>query len=888
MKHINNFATFFKAATGHERPHEYQVRLACGERNNASASEWHQCGISCTSHLISVPTGMGKTAAVTLAWLWNRVLRGDESWPRRLIYCLPMRTLVEQTHAEIGQWLGNLAKAYPDNTELAWLVEYSPVILMGGEENNAARREWDIYPEKPAIIIGTQDMLLSRALNRGYGMARARWPMHFALLNNDCLWIMDETQLMDVGLATSAQLQSFRATNTDTWWMSATMQAEWLRSPETSSLLPALIEGTVTSAVPQGITKSLKLIDATDEKGIAALVGATANSLRHTTTLIIVNTVKRAVAVYGALKKDKSLAEISDIYLAHSRFRPIDRQSWRETFLSRNIALTRSRIIVATQVVEAGVDISADTLITEIAPWTSLIQRFGRAARYGGTSDVVVIDVDEKTALPYDYAEIEAAREELRQLEDVSIEALAQHDAALTSDQRAALYPYAPNFLLLQHEINELFDTSADLSGADIDVSRFIRTGEDTDCQIAWVADAPTSDYRPATAELCPVPIRDAHKFTKKHKNAVWHWDYLDRVWQPANEENVYPGMIMVALTTTGGYSQERGFSGEGKEAVPVVSVPGVVQNADAAEEDESLSEMPNWQTIAEHGMITTKVAEEILGILNVDNADHIALLHAARYHDIGKAHPAFQSLLKVEAIPGRLSGVVAKAPSDAWIKPARYKIGDNDVRPGFRHELASALALLLNQDKLASMAVDDFNLLLYLVASHHGKVRVSLQASPHDQKHPVTRSGGKMPVRGVLEGDVLPAILDLPDTQLVLAPASIGLSPITGESWTARVLRLLAHYGPFRLAYLEALLRAADARASKSADSTVVSPTQDIDAAPHPLPAATDAAHYSLPADIDAAPHPLPPDIDAAHYPLPADIDAAQRSQSAKESSTL
>jgi CRISPR-associated endonuclease/helicase Cas3 len=53
-------------------------------------------------------------------------------------------------------------------------------------------------------------MLLSRALNRGYGMSRYRWPMHFGLLNNDCLWVLDETQLMGPGLATACQLETFR------------------------------------------------------------------------------------------------------------------------------------------------------------------------------------------------------------------------------------------------------------------------------------------------------------------------------------------------------------------------------------------------------------------------------------------------------------------------------------------------------------------------------------------------------------------------------------------------------------------------------------------------------------------------------------------------------
>ena len=65
-------------------------------------------------------------------------------------------------------------------------------------------------PERPAILIGTQDMLLSRALMRGYGMGRFGWPIDFGLLHTDTLWVFDEVQLMGAGLATSAQLEAFR------------------------------------------------------------------------------------------------------------------------------------------------------------------------------------------------------------------------------------------------------------------------------------------------------------------------------------------------------------------------------------------------------------------------------------------------------------------------------------------------------------------------------------------------------------------------------------------------------------------------------------------------------------------------------------------------------
>ena len=183
------FDTFFSAATSHE-PYDYQRRLAGGDQ-----------GRTAESLLINIPTGLGKTAAVVLAWLWNRVALPDQSkharWPRRLVYCLPMRTLVEQTRAEVATWLQRLhtnaqeiGLGADSQQELHWLVDHSPVVLMGGEDNPTAKADWDIWPEKSCVLIGTQDMLLSRALNRGYAMSRYRWPMHFGLLNNDSLWLI--------------------------------------------------------------------------------------------------------------------------------------------------------------------------------------------------------------------------------------------------------------------------------------------------------------------------------------------------------------------------------------------------------------------------------------------------------------------------------------------------------------------------------------------------------------------------------------------------------------------------------------------------------------------------------------------------------------------------
>lgn len=60
---MNDFASMFEKATGYKKPHDYQSRLACGDREDKSEDEWLHAGTECTSRLISIPTGMGKTAA---------------------------------------------------------------------------------------------------------------------------------------------------------------------------------------------------------------------------------------------------------------------------------------------------------------------------------------------------------------------------------------------------------------------------------------------------------------------------------------------------------------------------------------------------------------------------------------------------------------------------------------------------------------------------------------------------------------------------------------------------------------------------------------------------------------------------------------------------------
>ena len=203
----------------------------------ASAHAWQADLAAATevrNQLVRIPTGFGKTFGVLGAWLWNRVERANPSWPCRLVWCLPMRVLVEQVAQDVAQALQRVDRL----GDVGEAGRVSVQVLMGGAD--AAR--WQMHPQQPAVLIGTQDMLLSRALNRGYASPRARWPAEFGLLNHDALWVLDEVQLMDVGLATTGQLQAFREQTASegkglrpckSWWMSATLQPQWLAaSPE--------------------------------------------------------------------------------------------------------------------------------------------------------------------------------------------------------------------------------------------------------------------------------------------------------------------------------------------------------------------------------------------------------------------------------------------------------------------------------------------------------------------------------------------------------------------------------------------------------------------------------------------------------------------------------
>jgi len=113
--------------------------------------------------------------------------------------------------------------------------------------------------------------------------------------------------------------------------------------------------------------------------------------------LVIANTVKQAQDIFERLKtlveNDAQHATLKDkIWLLHSRFTQADRDKLETKICGQNGEFqnpkrdseTEGKILVATQVVEASLDIDADVLFTEIAPLDALVQRMGRVLRRYG------------------------------------------------------------------------------------------------------------------------------------------------------------------------------------------------------------------------------------------------------------------------------------------------------------------------------------------------------------------------------------------------------------------------------------------------------------------------------------------------------------------------
>ena len=895
MSFGETFDVFFRDATGFN-PYEWQRQVA-------------RDGLP---EILPVPTGLGKTEGATLAWAWRRVIYKAEDEPLHLVYCLPMRSLVRQTVARLRKYFENLkAAGYP---------EIKVYQLMGG----AIDEEWAGNPDRPWVLVGTQDQLLSRALNRGYSMSRYDWPVHFGLLNQDCRWIIDEVQLMGPGLWTTAQLDWMRRKRFAsvkpclTTWMSATMGTSFLvttdRRKDKCDNVPApnLNFNDPALEARRNASRPIHWAEKNDPKGIAELV--IREHQAGTLSLVVCNTVETARELFQAVPEDKPKI------LLTSRFRRQDRDANEMRLLEFEDRRRRHAgpipedpglICVSTQVMEAGLDISAHHLWSELAPWPSVIQRLGRLSRDGLDNDAKAWFWEtpsvggkgkkkEERIGPYDASDIAAAKKLLCALIPFSgrpfAEAIEQLEQEHGDELRKALEP-KPEPMPRALDVHSLFSTEPDLHGGFTDVSAFVRsTDPDADVTVFWRDWSGKNSAPPKGEELdgpdlnldqegCPVPVFRLQEFLKSQKAAAWTWNEEAEQWERIDRSELRPGMVVMLHREIGGYNSSVGWTGDSKHQL--ASAPRAGRGRMLR--DDARTEVGSWVQLDVHLADAKRHAEEICRALQLEELYRTAVIEAAALHDIGKTHPQWQSVLPSGSDLG--GGPWAKCPgvlaidaaqiSDTIRDPVcalrpqclelasesrrrgrdnvvrlrwavRTKLGIEELeelrgipgvrwaghvafRPGLRHEAASALAMWRRyREGSASYPA----LAVYLAAAHHGKVRTVLRSitDTGDDVFGVPRDPDVINV----DGSAWPMDFSVAKDGAEGQWGNDGFV-LSGTGWTGLVSDLLGPWrtedsshsavvpdsepkrlGPFVLAYLEALVRAADWRASDMPSESV------------------------------------------------------------------
>lgn len=430
----DDFAAFFDEVHDH-KPFPWQERLL---RQIAEPDgKWPR--------VLDLPTGSGKTAAIDIA-VFHLALEADRTEARRapvrIAFVVDRRLVVDDAFARAYKLAKVLATAQAGSVAARVAVclkrlsgDGPPLIarrLRGGIPRES---DWTRTPAQPTVLCSTVDQIGSRLLFRGYGVTDSMKPVHAGLLGSDCLILLDEAHLAEPFRQTLEWVRTYQGVN----WREPNTHA----APQGVALLTATPGEQSQDRFPLSdedkahpnlkrrlnAAKPVRLVppekgkarqsDAAETEGneetrssndlayrVSRIVEEvrrayghfkkTENGASHPAIGVVVNRIARARAVHKRLSEDwKEEIEAERLgapILMIGPARPLDRDDlvkalepirtriWKE---DEARALEKPILVIATQCIEAGVDIDFDALITEAAPLDALRQRFGRLNRAG-------------------------------------------------------------------------------------------------------------------------------------------------------------------------------------------------------------------------------------------------------------------------------------------------------------------------------------------------------------------------------------------------------------------------------------------------------------------------------------------------------------------------
>lgn len=430
----------------------------------------HICEHGVWPERINAPTGSGKSSVVDIHLFANALaaVGAAPRVPRRLCVTVGRRALVDSQADRAREILKCMEDALADGSGEPDILRRVAEALQSfqtrndekgskpfetghirGELSNRNLPVSDI--SACAIIAATPDMYGSRALFRGYGSTKAARPRETALLTMDTVMVLDEAHMNRQLLHTTQRIAELQKREVNLG-VPTLQVVETTATPSTedsdSTTLGVDIEA-LDSPNDKELHKRvyshkelvLHPIDKWDGKpGNAATVNAAVDAIKkflahreagedskkaHTVGCIV-NHVRTAISIKEKLTTDKVLGK-DEVELLVGRMRPSDLEKLQE---DHNKLFTTAgdesvKVVVATQTLEVGIDVDFADLVTELAPASSLAQRFGRVNRLGHRTDskVVVIepasgDSVKKDAPPYKAVDLSNAYGWLEALND--------------------------------------------------------------------------------------------------------------------------------------------------------------------------------------------------------------------------------------------------------------------------------------------------------------------------------------------------------------------------------------------------------------------------------------------------------------------------------------
>lgn len=849
--------------------------------------------------VVNIPTGLGKTSVIPI-WLIALITgdrRRNSIVPRRLVYIVNRRTVVDQAtdivlkirkrlldpnfieDPRLRQQLSILSQRLRGLTSN---IDSNPLAITTLRGEVADNEEWKLDPARPAIIIGTIDMIGSKLLFSGYGDGRYHRAHHAGLIGQDSLVVHDEAHLTPAFSELLFQISELQRKNKE---MRSILMMELSATPSSyGSEAMGLEPQDEDEPIVRERIHAEKTIyfHSIDEKEIVNKIAELANRYESlpSKVLIYVRFPETSRRVVDILKKQHGAASEQHIALLTGTIRGHERNMLvRENpvylaFVDHKKRVERSMYLVSTSAGEIGVDFDADHIICDATTLDSIIQRLGRVNRCGGAGatgaprharvDIVVVE-GKKASKDSLHDRIIRTNEILTRLpktEDGGYSASSRNMLGLLSsisdsERIAAFSPKSVIKPLTDILVDSLSMSSAnELLPGRPHIAQYLHgvTPEPLETFLVWrkelkiLADIEESaledwfrscriETHERLRERTDVVKKTLKDLLEEHRKKDPDKDFrvvvldergnatsnhLSKITQKEFDINY---RTIVLPSELGGLTKEGMLSPDAlDEAQDVAEISGAgkrrrerwlhIKSHDSSEwiklmtgeekpsppeelweseritlkEAPEISETPGEsrflvllsekerssvedperakfkQALDDHNQLVVHYIERISTALELNASLLSALVTAARLHDNGKRRPIWQLY------------AYNKNTTEPLAKSDRYQ--NPRLLGGYRHEFESMLDAMNDENVLNNPERD---LILHLIAAHHGWGR------PHFKPEASDPSSG-------LSTNERAIIFDV----------------------ARRFSRLQRQYGPWTLAWLEALLKCADILASK------------------------------------------------------------------------